>query len=214
MARPLKAQSGDTRQEIIDAAARLFAEHGYHGTSLQRICEVVGVTRRALLHHFESKEGLFEAVLRARFLDKSGKLMEESISSAGAADEVFTHLWLMVDHLLQQERGLVVVAFAQMMQPDGAARSLVRDVVIPYIDRFEAYLRETSDPPIPPDAPVREALMQLAVSLVARTGMGDFGDDIWGSPADMLALSRAILLDLQEWPRKRRARQAGSSRPY
>ncbi len=47
---------------IVDAAAALFAEHGYERTSLREIAQAVGYSKTGLLHRFASKEALLEAV--------------------------------------------------------------------------------------------------------------------------------------------------------
>jgi AcrR family transcriptional regulator len=52
------------RREIVDAAARVFARHGYHAGSLRHIAEEVGVTGATLISYFGSKEGLLVEVLR------------------------------------------------------------------------------------------------------------------------------------------------------
>ena len=52
-----------TRDRIVAAAADLFGEHGYEGTSIGAVLEAAGVARGALYHHFPSKEALFDAVL-------------------------------------------------------------------------------------------------------------------------------------------------------
>lgn len=54
----------ETTQKLITAARRSFAQVGYSATSMDDLCGEVGLTRGALYHHFGSKEGLFEAVLR------------------------------------------------------------------------------------------------------------------------------------------------------
>lgn len=46
------------KQEIIDTAAQLFAEHGFHGTSVQDLSKAVGLGKGALYYHIESKDEL------------------------------------------------------------------------------------------------------------------------------------------------------------
>jgi len=53
-----------TRNRIIKAAARIFAEHGYEGASVRRIVAKADVNQAAINYHFGSKEGLYRAVLQ------------------------------------------------------------------------------------------------------------------------------------------------------
>jgi TetR/AcrR family transcriptional regulator, cholesterol catabolism regulator len=48
--------------EIIDAAARVFAERGYHGTTTQAIADVLGMRQASLYYYFASKEAALEEV--------------------------------------------------------------------------------------------------------------------------------------------------------
>jgi AcrR family transcriptional regulator len=59
------AQGRATRGQLIEVATRLFAEHGYEGTSIESVLSAAGVSRGALYHHFPGKEALFEAVVVA-----------------------------------------------------------------------------------------------------------------------------------------------------
>ncbi|MFE3602485.1 TetR/AcrR family transcriptional regulator [Streptomyces sp. NPDC059142] len=54
----------DTRTQILDAAERLFAEHGYRGTSVRAITELAGANLAAVGYHFGSKAELMAAVAR------------------------------------------------------------------------------------------------------------------------------------------------------
>ncbi|MCI9466953.1 MAG: TetR/AcrR family transcriptional regulator [Ruminiclostridium sp.] len=53
----------DTRQEILDAARRLFNQRGYNGVSLQDIARSVGISKGNLSYHFQKKEGIAEALI-------------------------------------------------------------------------------------------------------------------------------------------------------
>lgn len=46
------------RDELLQAAAHLFARKGYHATSMQDIAEALDILRGSLYHHIESKEAL------------------------------------------------------------------------------------------------------------------------------------------------------------
>jgi AcrR family transcriptional regulator len=53
------------REELTRTAARLFAERGYHGTSLADVAAAVGMQKASLYHHIETKEDLLWAVASA-----------------------------------------------------------------------------------------------------------------------------------------------------
>jgi AcrR family transcriptional regulator len=80
----LLAKGEDRRQRILSVAERLLARNGWRNTSLAQIAKEAGVTPAGLLHHFESKEQLLNAVLDARDADdeihadyRSGDLVVE-----------------------------------------------------------------------------------------------------------------------------------------
>ncbi len=56
-----------TRERIIKAAERLFAENGYDGTSIRAIVAKARVNQAAINYHFAGKDGLYREVLRAAF---------------------------------------------------------------------------------------------------------------------------------------------------
>jgi AcrR family transcriptional regulator len=61
------------RAELVAAAARLFSERGYHGTSMQHLGDALGLQRGSLYAHIGSKQDLlFDVVTEGadRFLDR------------------------------------------------------------------------------------------------------------------------------------------------
>ena len=84
------------RVELIDAAARLFSERGYHGTSMQHLGEALGMQRGSLYAHIGAKEDLlYEVVAKGaeRFLARG----EAALEMEGPATEKLTRL--LVDHV-------------------------------------------------------------------------------------------------------------------
>lgn len=55
-----------SKEEILDAAERLFAKSGFDGTSMREIAQEAGVAQALLHYHFKTKEGLFEAMFSRR----------------------------------------------------------------------------------------------------------------------------------------------------
>lgn len=58
-----REQHARTHDALLDATIRCLVEHGYAGTTTQRIQDAAGVSRGALLHHFASKSELLVAAI-------------------------------------------------------------------------------------------------------------------------------------------------------
>lgn len=75
-----------TTERILDAAERLFANHGFEGTSIRDIVNDAKVNLAAIHYHFRSKEALLEAVLARRIaVVNEARLERLSEAEAGAA---------------------------------------------------------------------------------------------------------------------------------
>lgn len=82
--------AAETRQQLIDAATRAFADDGVHAASLVEITRLAGQRNRGAVHyHFGGRDGLLVAVLeeQAPFLARrEGELLEAA--RAGSGDDV------------------------------------------------------------------------------------------------------------------------------
>jgi AcrR family transcriptional regulator len=107
------------RTEILAAAAELFAEKGFAGTTVRDIADAVGILSGSLYHHFTAKEDMVEEIFAAYFdeltlrwdeilagpLDISDKFEAmlgaalANVDSHTAAARLFTHDWLSLRHL-------------------------------------------------------------------------------------------------------------------
>jgi AcrR family transcriptional regulator len=52
-----------SRRKILDAALELFAHHGYHATSVDKIARKAGVSKGGIYLHFSSKEDLLKGLI-------------------------------------------------------------------------------------------------------------------------------------------------------
>jgi AcrR family transcriptional regulator len=53
----------DRREEILQASLHLFAEKGFHGTSMRDIARSADITEGLIYHYFENKRDLFRAII-------------------------------------------------------------------------------------------------------------------------------------------------------
>ncbi|HKT05263.1 MAG TPA: TetR/AcrR family transcriptional regulator [Rugosimonospora sp.] len=65
------AKTAKRRQEILRTAIEVFAEYGYHGSSLREIAARVGLSETGLTHHFGGKAALLAAVIAERDAEDS-----------------------------------------------------------------------------------------------------------------------------------------------
>ena len=102
---PAAAKSGnDTRERILRAAETLFSKNGFDAVSMQDIAERAGVSKANVFHHFDSKNDLYLAVLRA-CCDRSSHLLEELISEpAPVAERLARFAQAHLQMLLGQEQ--------------------------------------------------------------------------------------------------------------
>jgi len=77
-----KEQGEKRREEILAAALDLFIRKGYAATRTLDISRAVGVSEGLLFHHFETKEKLYEELIRR------GIQAPQSIMSVPAADPI------------------------------------------------------------------------------------------------------------------------------
>ncbi len=75
--RPRATQS---RNEILEAAIEVFAEHGYEGASLPKVAELASKRHPLILYHFGSKENLWREAVAYCFAD--GGVLEHLTFSA------------------------------------------------------------------------------------------------------------------------------------
>ena len=73
------------RTRVLDAALRLFAEHGVSATSLQMIADAVGITKAAVYHQFPTKDQIVLAVTERELSKLLPALDEAEAQGEGTA---------------------------------------------------------------------------------------------------------------------------------
>ena len=93
-------KSEETRRALLDAAARLFAEHGYHDTSVPDIVREVGVGHGTFYEYFASRRDILLALTRpiTDTRDRQPALKSQNLPDRIRA-EIFWYLSDHVEHL-------------------------------------------------------------------------------------------------------------------
>lgn len=64
----------ERREQILQAAVKVFATHGYEKTSIAKICKPIKIGRGTLYEYFGNKQALFRAII-----EKHSRLIEELV---------------------------------------------------------------------------------------------------------------------------------------
>jgi AcrR family transcriptional regulator len=81
---PRLSAPSDTRQKLLDAAARVFARHGLAGATTRAIAEEAGVNEVTLFRHFQTKDRLLAAVVGENFGDAGNEPADATLPPATA----------------------------------------------------------------------------------------------------------------------------------
>lgn len=85
-----------TRDEIIEAADRLFYRQGYEHTSFADIASVVKISRGNFYFHFKTKDEILDAVINRRLAEKRQMLERWEIEGEQPADRVRSFIDIML----------------------------------------------------------------------------------------------------------------------
>jgi len=133
----------NTRGDVVAAAGRLFAERGYHGTSMRDLGKELGLLGSSLYAHVESKQDLLVDVV-----SEGSRLFESSAAKAtqheGSGAEVLAalvsgHVDVVLDNL---DIARTFLNEARMLDSDH--RTLVVEARDHYEDTFRRVLRAGS----------------------------------------------------------------------
>lgn len=101
---------GTAREQLLDAAARVFAERGYRGASVESIAAAAGVTKGALYWNFDSKEDLFFSLLEER-VDRRVRLLVEATETVAGENTVTPLVSREISDVVDEERQMLLLTF-------------------------------------------------------------------------------------------------------
>jgi TetR/AcrR family acrAB operon transcriptional repressor len=113
-----REQSELSRERLIEAATRLFAERGYRDASVQAIGEAAGISRGSIFWHFGSKEGLLWAVVQRAFTRWEAETLVPEVGDA-RGEEAIGRALRAHRRFLADEGGTLRLLFVLMLEALG-----------------------------------------------------------------------------------------------
>jgi AcrR family transcriptional regulator len=133
---------GDTKRRVIAAASALFAERGFHGTTVRDIAQRARVNLAAGHYHFGSKETLYLEVLRVQFADIMAVFEQRGARLAAGTPRprpselralLRTRIAAMLELLLGPPPGLHgTLMMREMCDPSAALPDIVEQFIMPH----------------------------------------------------------------------------------
>jgi TetR/AcrR family transcriptional regulator, regulator of cefoperazone and chloramphenicol sensitivity len=146
MAAVVARSADETRQRVLAAASALFAERGFHATTVRDIARRAGVNLAAAHYHFGSKDTLYLEVMRAQFDAVMSELAARQARFSGGKPSRAALIGLlrervavMLEMLLGPPPGLPgTLMLREMLDPSAALPNIVRQFVRPHKEEIAA----------------------------------------------------------------------------
>jgi AcrR family transcriptional regulator len=111
--RPPREHAGQVEERILDAAGRLFLEHGFQGASVDEIAEAASAGKPTIYARFPNKQALFTAVVE-RLVRRNTSLYAPSCTGASIEKQLDALATVILARILAPETiGLIRVAVAE-----------------------------------------------------------------------------------------------------
>jgi len=181
--RPAKRTRGRgvTRETIIEAATKEFAELGYEGATTASIARRVRVTQPLIHYHFGSKEALWRATVDTIFgaLMRQVEETERKVEGMGPAAKFLTLTYGFIDFAVANPE------YARIIHNEGVASTkrldwLVEKHIRPLYDRWAAYIESAKQAGLLKDIPVAYMVTALIGALAQFFDLAPLVRAAWG----------------------------------
>jgi AcrR family transcriptional regulator len=164
------------RVQIVDAAARLFAEKGFHRTTTKDIAEAADVSEGTLYNYFKNKEDMLLGIM--------SRLVETQHLTASLIwsipDDAREFLYTMLSQrqtFVKQDGAMLQSVFSEILVDPDLRQQYYQELVLPNFELLEAHLHARRDL-----GQIRDVDLPLAVRIVIALTTGLFFLEVLGDP--------------------------------
>ncbi|MDP2313577.1 MAG: TetR/AcrR family transcriptional regulator [Pseudomonadota bacterium] len=156
MASARRHDTSELRGQIREAALRLFAQHGFLGTSIQQVADAVGISKQLLLYHYPSKDALRQSVvdvITSAWTEFLPRLLDAISSSQERTDLVSDELYA----FLEEHADMARVVMLELVNDTGPLGARIAGDVRPWMQVAADFIRlrqreGTFGPEVDPEA--------------------------------------------------------------
>ncbi|HEX6158964.1 MAG TPA: TetR/AcrR family transcriptional regulator [Thermoanaerobaculia bacterium] len=132
-------RSEKSRQQILDAALKLFSHKGYGATSVRDIAEEAGLSKGNVYHHFPDKETIFRGLLDRYFqaMAQPDFPFNRALASGTFPDNL-EEMGTAVRDIISEYREYIALIYVDVVEFDGTH---VRKFYADMADRFDAFIK-------------------------------------------------------------------------
>lgn len=151
-AKPVRADTRQTRADILQTSVQLFAEHGFAGTSMRSIADAAGVNLASMNYHFGSKAQLFSATFQHCAAPINAERMQrlKALEQASPAPSVADIVRVFVDAGEIGDAKWARLVAHIFVEPDVFAKPILEQTFAPTVARFLEALGKAL-PKLPPE---------------------------------------------------------------
>jgi AcrR family transcriptional regulator len=130
----------DIRERLLDAAARVYSETGFRGTTTRRIAQVAGVNEITLFRHFGTKQALVTAALKRIHQKTNSVVLGEPVDPVG---ELNAWAWNTYQHWYET-RGIISRVMGDLVEHPVLAPDICEEPACEHqmLSRYLERLRE------------------------------------------------------------------------
>lgn len=136
----LPAHRPSRRNEIVDAAIKVFSRSGYAETSIQDVADEAGVVPTAVYYHFAGKDELFNVALQT-VITELDEVVEKS-RPEGDQSDALSHIISAVWEWIEQRPDHARILYSHLPGTTRKAQVLRRDFEEQHIERAFVYARQ------------------------------------------------------------------------
>ena len=191
MARPkLGTNKVPTNQRILEAAEQAFGQLGFDRATLADIASEAGIRRPSLLYHFESKDVLYEAVIR-RVFDALKQTLLAEMKPAPFEEQVF-NLTEAFRRFAETRTAFAPLIIRDIVNATGPSALILGNEIAPVLSLVEQWLISEGQDQIEREFPVRSAIMQICSNILLYAAAGSLQQSLWKNQLASQALARKL----------------------